>query len=121
MKPRRIIIIDAQEKILHEATVTDLKDMQKIVGGYICLACSLPNGDEIYVNDEGLLSDPKFFFYPEGAHQPFALNGFIIGGPDSEGELTDAKIKLEEAKAMIEFYGINDVIGLKPWPLDVVR
>ena len=52
----------------------------------------LPGGDDIFIDDEGLLTcdaETTFFklpWYPS----PLAGNGLILGGPDDEGESTDA-------------------------------
>ena len=58
--------------------------MQKAVGGYIERATELKNGDSIFVNEEGLLENPRFFFEVEGGHQPFAGNGVVVGGEDED-------------------------------------
>ena len=43
------------------------------------------------------------FFTYEGAHQPFAGNGLIMGC-DDEGESVDCKIGLTEVKEKVKFY-----------------
>jgi len=77
--------------------------MQKAVGGYIERATELKNGDSIFVNEEGLLENPRFFFEVEGGHQPFAGNGVVVGGEDEDGETTNAKSEVEELKRLITF------------------
>lgn len=102
----RVIEIDAENQTFRESTISCLEDMQKIVGGYICKATTLPNGDMIYVDDEGLIKDDKIgWFLAAGQPQPLKGNGFIIGYPDRSGYETDAKSSLEQAKAWIIFPG----------------
>ncbi len=54
------------------------------------------------MNEEGLFNGSEHFF-DIGAHQPFAGNGFIIGGTDSEGNSLPAKSTLLEIGAILTF------------------
>lgn len=108
-KPKRVLIIDAEKREIREGEVSTLEDMQKLVGGYICRGLTLENGDEIFVNDDGLLLSPEHFFYYEGAHMPFALNGYVTGEATASGRTTHAKMDLEALKAKITFMDRNDV------------
>ncbi len=90
---------------LNATTVTTLEDMQKLVGGLICLAWILPNGDELYVNDEGLLRDEIEFFRITymGSSQTFAGDGFISGPVDKDGNMTDVQLTMDVALELISF------------------
>lgn len=66
-------------------------------------ATSFNNGDVLYVDDEGLFDrELNSFFTYEGAHQPFAGNGLILG-TDEEGDSVDAKTSLMEVASKVEF------------------
>lgn len=108
-KPLKVIFINTECRSLFEVTVSNLKDMQGLVGGRIELAHELPNGDEIFVNDGGLASAESQFFVVRGGHQPFAGNGFVIGGIDKDGNNTDVKSSLIDMASAIRF--LNMVRG----------
>lgn len=91
MKELKVIVIDVEKKEFRESPVSTLEDMQKIVGGYICLAGRLPNGDEIYVDDDGRLKAQIGGFITTGMRMPMVGNGFIIGAVDDDGENTDVE------------------------------
>ena len=82
--------------------ISTLQKMQAIVGGYIERALTLPNGDEIYVNEEGLFTQPcKWFAIP--GHQPFAGNGVIVAS-DHLGDTISAVSSLSELRRKIHFF-----------------
>lgn len=101
---RRVIFIDSENRDITETTVSSLKDCQNLVGGLIERGHILDNGDELYVNEEGLLGDPRRFFKLDGAHQPFAGNAYIIGEVTGSGNNKNAKTTLEEAAGLIKFF-----------------
>ena len=98
----KVLAIDAEAGTVESTVVNSLEDMQKLVGGLIALGARLPNGDEVFVNDEGLLCEPRHFFAVPGG-QPLAGNGFIIGPPDDQGESTHCKTTVMEAREFVEF------------------
>ncbi len=63
----------------------------------------LPKEDAIFVDDEGLMNGTDMFFTYEGAHQPFAGNGLIMGCDDM-GESEDCKVDLTEVKNKVKFF-----------------
>jgi len=65
-------------------------------------AVGLQNGDAIYVDDEGLLKDPRYFFEWRGYAQPLAGRGLILG-TDEEGGSIEPKTTLEEARRNVRF------------------
>ena len=80
-----------------EAMYEFLKCQYFTVGSY------LDKQDAIFVDDEGLMNGTDVFFTYEGAHQPFAGNGLIMGC-DDEGESVDCKISFAEVKDKVKFY-----------------
>ena len=85
-----------------------LEDFQRIVGGYIEVATYVNETDVIYVNEEGLLHGETLFFEYEGAHQPFAGNGVIVG-TDDEGDSTPPSISVEEVRSKVKFTNIFEL------------
>ncbi|VVC76013.1 hypothetical protein AQUSIP_13140 [Aquicella siphonis] len=105
----RAIKIDVTNCTVTEVDVSNLKDKQAIVDGYICVGFEYPDGKHVcYVNDEGLLNNPQHFFASKYGYQPYAGNGVIVGstltGNDSPCTLT-----LDEVKASIRFLPLDDV------------
>lgn len=62
----------------------------------------LPDGDAVFVDDEGLLKGPTCFFAIDG--YPLAGCGLILGS-DSMGETAPAKAELANVKERVKFLG----------------
>lgn len=101
----KAILIDSINKEVKEVEIgKGIDEMYKFLNCEIfTIATYLPKDDAIFVDDEGLLNDTDAFFTYEGAHQPFAGNGLIMGC-DDEGESTDCKISFAEVKEKVKFY-----------------
>jgi hypothetical protein len=99
----RAIQIDSVNRVIKEIQVNGLEDLQKAVGGLICWAHELSNGDTLFVDDEGLLKEPENFFFIQGARQPFAGNGVIVGAADIEGDSTAALSSIEGIREIVAF------------------
>jgi hypothetical protein len=100
----KVIVIEASNGTVRIGFASALKDLQKLVGGYICLATTLANGDEVFVDDEGILKEYPYGFTITGAHQPFFGNGYVIGPADDEGGDTDAQSTVDEIARMVHFW-----------------
>lgn len=91
-------LIDARNKDFMDVEYTDLIDMQRFVGGLIECAYQWPTGDTLYVDEEGMIKNPKFFFFlRERTDQPFAGNGLLIGDEDNPS------MTLPELKSRVRF------------------
>ena len=98
----KAIIIDAEKREVRETDISgDLKSLQAAVGGYIELV-RLDDANDLYVNEEGLLHGEQNFFEYQGAHQPFAGNGVIIG-VTQEGATAPATISAEAVRGRVVF------------------
>ncbi len=98
----RAIIIDATAREIREVEIEGkLEDLQKAVGGYIEWATELDNGDNVYVDEEGLLKGYQCFF-DIGAHQPFAGNAIVVNR-DEDGETAAARSDVEEIRGKVKF------------------
>lgn len=108
----RVIKIDSVNKTVSEVELNDedsLKGLQAIVEGLIEVAHELPNGDTLFVNEEGLMYSPMHFFEIKGGHQPFAGNGVIAGYDFESGESTDAESAASQIRAMVTFLSVDEV------------
>lgn len=65
-------------------------------------AVSLPNGDCIYVDDEGLLKPMQHFFAVRGSAQPYAGRGLVVG-TDARGRSIAPAVTLPELTAHLRF------------------
>lgn len=100
---KRVLHIDTMNKRIVETHVESLEDCQALVGGLIERGHILPNGDEVYVNEEGLLGEPRDFFKIARAYQPFAGNGYIIGSVTEDGDNRSAVTTIEQAVNLVVF------------------
>lgn len=57
-------------------------------------------GDVLYVDEEGLLHEPKPFFSIRGYIQPLAGNGLVVG-TDEEGDSVSPTITVEEVRKLV--------------------
>jgi len=101
----KAILIDSINKEVKEVEIgKGIDEMYKFLNCEIfTIASYLPKNDAIFVDDEGLMNGTDVFFTYEGAHQPFAGNGLIMGS-NSKGESVDCKIDLNEVKKKVDFY-----------------
>lgn len=110
MKTKRVLVIDPEARTVTEAEVTDLRSMQLIVRGLIERALIFENGDELYVNEEGLFHTPNYFFEVKGF--PVALCGraYVIGSVTPSGNnRASTKFSVDELKKEIRFLGKGEV------------
>jgi hypothetical protein len=110
----RAIVIDSMMQTVKEADLSKegtLTQMQTLVGGYIERAMTLPNGDDVFVNMEGLLHSPRHFFTIVGGHQPFAGNAVILNS-NEDGDSTAAKSDLVYITTSVKFMTLEEVCAL---------
>ena len=101
----KAIKIDAKNRQVIEVDITsDYNDINKQIGCQIfTIAHSLKKRDTIMVDDEGLYNNENIFFAYNGAWQPFAGNGLIVGC-NTKGDTIDCKIDINEVKQNVKFY-----------------
>lgn len=114
----RALFIDATARTIRAVEVAHgsamLEDMRKLLDGYIDLAFAFPNGDTLYVDDEGLLKPLRFGFRfaLRADDQPLAGNGIVVGCEIDSGEARrhpggyttlDPAITLEELRRLVRF------------------
>jgi len=89
----KAILIDSINREVKEVEIgKGIDEMYKFLQcECFTIASYLDKQDAIFVDDEGLMNGTDSFFTYEGAHQPFAGNGLIMGCDDM-GESEDCKV-----------------------------
>jgi hypothetical protein len=111
---KRGILIDVKNETITEVEVGDYKDIQKIVGCNLFDTIQLDENNDIYVDDEGLLSidnDSKFFGF-KGLDSKFGGNGLVLGINHNNGESKSTTFPIDELKKVVKFYNF---IGSLPY------
>lgn len=100
----RAIIINAEDRTITETEIDgSLKTLQQIVGGLIePVTQGLDEHYHCYVNEEGLLNNPQYFFMFKDGHQPLAGNGVILADTEDGGE-APCTLPLDWVKERVTF------------------
>jgi hypothetical protein len=134
----RAILIDPVAKTVTEVEhdAKDFTDIHRLlsdpenglkVGCFT--AVGIDRHHHVFVDDNGLLEDPKHFFEWKGYGQPLAGRGLVLA-TDEAGDTVAAMISLDAVKAAVSFNdgivfegfkpippGTTRMIGGKPWPV----
>jgi hypothetical protein len=110
----RGILIDAWNNDVREVTLVDeastLAQMYELIGCSTVECVHLPNGNDLWVDEEGLLfltHESRFFVY--GQVMPIHGRGLILGLDRDEGECKSTKLKLEDVTDSVDFYSLDEV------------
>ena len=110
----RAILIDAWENDVREVTIIDeasiLQQMYELIGCSTVECVHLPNGDDLWVDEEGLFfltHNSRFFTYKDV--MPIHGRGIILGLDRKTGESKSTKLTLEDVTDSVHFYSLNDV------------
>ena len=110
----RAILIDPWNNDVREVTLVDetntLEQMYELIGCTTVECVSLPNGNDLWVDEEGLLfltQNSRFFVY--GQVMPIHGKGLILGLDRNEGECKSTKLKLEDVTDSVDFYSLDEV------------
>ena len=100
----RAIIVNSKDRSITETDIDgSLKTLQHIVGGLIePVSQGLDDNHHCYVNEEGLLNDPQYFFMFRDGHQPLAGNGVILSSTD-DGFEAPCALSLDWVKERVTF------------------
>lgn len=108
-KKIRAILIDAENHTITETEVEahKIEDISRLLrigdSPFDCVQWEQGNTSEtVYVDDEGLLKEPKHFFCCPGYPQWLAGNGLILG-TGSHGESKPSQLTLEEVQRKVVF------------------
>jgi hypothetical protein len=104
----RAIIINAKDRTIIETEIDgSLETLQQIVGGLIePVTQGLDDRHHCYVNEEGLLNSPQYFFMFKGGHQPLAGDGVILAETEDGGEAT-CTLPLDRVKERVTFMDLE--------------
>lgn len=99
----RAILIDPEKKTIEEVDYDgEYKHIYELLNIETFTCIDLGEGETLYVDDNGLLNDPQFFFEWEGYAQPIAGRGLILS-TNEDGDTVASEMALEEAKKRITF------------------
>lgn len=95
--------VDATTNTISEVEISDdYREISKNIGcDLFCSAARLPNGDTLFVDDEGWLnSNVRRAFFFRG--RLFAGNGIFVGGT-RDGKSTSPKTDIKKIESELEF------------------
>lgn len=103
------ILIDVKNETITEVQVGDYKDIQKKIGCDLFDVVQIDEENDVYVDDEGLLSvdkDSKFFGF-KGSNVKLAGNGLVLGNNRNTGDSKNTTLTVEYLKERIEFFNLE--------------
>lgn len=107
----KAIWIRSDVRTITEVEYSGLDDLRRMVGGHIEYAMRF-NSDTLYVDEEGLLKNPKHFFSIESGHQTLAGNGVLVGREVGDGGRTRTpKSTLLQVQTAVTWIEFSDPIG----------
>ncbi len=100
----RAFLIDPEDRTICEIDFAGgLDNFYEVLGcSCITVAGPLPNGDDVWVDDEGLLKDPEYFFTIPRYPTPLAGRGLVLSC-DDQGASGPANATLTDLRAWIGF------------------
>jgi hypothetical protein len=103
----RAILIDPYTKSISEISYDGtLESAYNLISCYTIQAVSIGHDHVVYVDEEGLLHEPKPFWQWQGAPNPIAGKGLIIS-IDSEGDDAPATVSLESIASRVTFPAVR--------------
>lgn len=89
----------------------DWREIRTLIDCDIFTVAHIGDGNDVFVDDEGLLKDlySTAFFAVDGYPQPLAGKGLVLGC-DDEGESVSPSIKAEDLK--VKWLDLHDVANL---------
>ena len=106
MKLCRFVVIDAKNKkitVEERPKKESLEFMQGCVGGYIERGMDLENGDELFIDEEGLFKGYDFGFSINGSR--FVGSG-VLSASTKTGDTASAKSEVQSLQSEVEFFSI---------------
>ena len=100
----KAIWIRSDERTITEVDYAGLEDMKKLIGGWLELAKAWPDGDVLYVDEEGKVKGRKTFFTVPGVHDFLAGNGVVVGPEIGDSlETAPPRITVEQLLMQVRF------------------
>ena len=113
----KAILINSTLKTVTEVDYSgNYKDIYKLLGCEMFEVVHLGNGEDCFVDEEGLMSlaPGSTFFYYAGTHQPIAGNGLILRC-NAAGESVATKLTVDKVKANVKFMTLDEVRNPKSY------
>jgi hypothetical protein len=102
----KALFINSTDRTITEVQCDGLKDMQRYVGGYIeRVPIDLPEGDDMWVNEEGMFQVQTGFIKVRGYPTPMAGNALVTGREHEDEDLRhhDVWVTPELLARVVEF------------------
>lgn len=111
----RAILIDPFKKTVLELNLDASQNMldqwyKVLDASPVEVAHYIDDHDSILVDEEGLLKPCDHFFTYQGAHQPFAGRGLVVGC-DNDGNTVSCTTPVEDVLDSVRFLSRIDVLG----------
>jgi hypothetical protein len=111
------ILIDVQNRTITEVEVTKDSNDSELQSMYNHIKCemvdcvSLNNGNDVWVDEEGLqrLTPFSTFFKIEGYHEFLSSNGLVLGYDNETGDSSDTTLTIDDVKSKVTFHTLNEV------------
>ena len=112
----KAILIDSVNKTVTELDLDPDKNMlfqwyHALNVSMVEVAHYITDHDSIIVDEEGLLKPCDHFFLYDGAHQPFAGNGLVVG-VDEDGRTVACDISVEAVRSKVQFLSRADILQI---------
>ena len=98
----KAFFIDSLNHTITETTIASWKEIAPKIGCKMFTCVGVEDDDTLYVDDEGLLTQPEAFFLYKGYVQPLAGNAVVLG-TDEQGLSVDPKMTLDDLKKRVTF------------------
>lgn len=99
----RTILIDPENRSFTEIEYSgDYRDIYEYIDADTFDVVYSRFGD-IFVDDEGLLKEPEYFFEIDGVDQPLAGKGLLFGRADDEGNSTSSTMTIDDLEKVVRF------------------
>ena len=113
------ILIDVKNRVVREVEINKddiLKSLYELIGCDLVDRVGLTDTDDIWVDDEGLLTanDDTNFFSLVGHPSPFAGNGLVLGY-NKMGDSVEPKITVESVRMKVKFYTMKEIQRMGHW------
>lgn len=111
----KAILIDPETQTITEVEYSgNYKDIYKLTGCDCFTVVGIEDGNGIFVDDEGLFNDPRYFFLYNGYDQPLAGKGLILG-TNEEGDSVDCTLTVDYIREKVKFIELS-LMGFDPIP-----
>jgi hypothetical protein len=114
----KAMLIDSAAREIREVEYSTTADLQRFVGGWIeAVYLGLPNGDVLYVDEEGMFKPQTSFFMIHGHAAPIAGNGVIVGPEvhDRDGEYVRTDPPGCSPRSLAQFVRFLDRVQFDAW------